>query len=235
MEKRQKSPAEELAYIRSVMEHSEFDYSRFVPFFTFLAGYTLLINLILYFLKKAAYQSLYFTNAVYDFDFHNSLIECLSFLLYLIPVLILVIVFRKKLRAEGNRFGQWVIDILAFTLFFFGALAPVTSAVLSVSPESVRIYLPLCAALILYLFGTFTGSQALKRFAVVFTVVPFLFLIVTGGIVLYMDRVKPEALSSSFVMFATGAKAVIYFLYPVIAYGSLALFLNRKKKEEAAA
>ena len=235
MEKHPHNPAEELAYIRSVMEHSEFDYSRFVPFFAFLSGCTLLMNLVLYFLKKAAYRSLFFSNAVYDFDFQNSVIECLAFLLYLIPVLILIVVFRKKLLSEGNSFGQWIIDILAFVLFFFGALAPAASAVLSVSPESVRIYLPLCSALILFLFGTFTGSRALKRFALFFSTVPFLFLIVTGGIVLYMDRLKPEMLSASFVTFATGAKSVIYFLYPVIAYGSLAVFLNRKKNERDAA
>ncbi|MCH5341918.1 MAG: hypothetical protein J1E01_10660, partial [Acetatifactor sp.] len=180
----------EIAYIKSIMQRSEMSFEDFKWFFLILTVYSFLSRVFLVKFRTYIYTDISFTGDNYKDLFVNPLVECVWNICALIPVLILIRIFHKKIKEKNQGLSLWLLNIIAFLLVFSGAVLPIAATAVSATTyEAADLFSIITPALCMLLCGVFTDNKFLKNTSYIYMAIPMVLLSVMGIMLTYYDRV----------------------------------------------
>lgn len=226
----------EIAYIKSIMQKAEMSFEDFKWFFLILTVYSFLSRVFLVIFRTYIYTEVSLTGDNYKDLFVNPLVECVWNICALIPVLILIRIFHKKIKEKNQGLSLWLINILAFVLVFSGAVLPIAATAVSATTyEAADMFSIITPALFMLLCGVFTDNRFLKNASYVYMAIPMILLSVMGIILTYYDRVDSRLVPPlSFIYAFSYTKSFFYTVYPAIGYSILSVYMGRKSKGDNA-
>lgn len=226
----------EIAYIKSIMQRSEMSFEDFKWFFLILTVYSFLSRVFLVKFRTYIYTDISFTGDNYKDLFVNPLVECVWNICALIPVLILILIFHKKIKEKNQGLSLWLINILAFVLVFSGAVLPIAATAVSATTyEAADLFSIITPALCILLCGVFTDNKILKNASYIYMAIPMVILSVLGIMFIYYDYVDSRLVPSLGFIYTFGyTKSFSYTVYPAIGYSILSFYMGRKSKGDNA-
>lgn len=226
----------EIAYIKSIMQKSEMSFEDFKWFFLILTLYSFLSRVFLVMFREYIYSDVSLTGDPYKDLFVNPLVECVWNICVLIPVLILILIFHKKVKEKNQGLSLWLINILTFVLVFSGAILPIAATAISVTTyEAADLFSIITPALCILLCGVFTDNRFLKNTSYIYMTIPMVTLSVLGIMLTYYDRVDSRLVPPlGFIYTFTYTKSFLYTVYPAIGYFILSFYMGRKSKGDNA-
>ena len=222
----------EIAYIKSIMQKAEMSFEDFKWFFLILTVYSFLSRVFLVKFRTDIYTDISFTGDNYKDLFVNPLVECVWNICVLISVLVLILIFHKKVKEKNQGFSLWLINILSFVLVFSGAILPIAATAISATTyEAADLFSIITPALCILLCGVFTDNRFLKNTSYIYMAIPMVTLSVLGIMLTYYDRVDSRLVPPLvFIYTFTYTKSFSYTVYPAIGYFILSFFMGRKSK-----
>lgn len=226
----------EIAYIKSIMQRSEMSFEDFKWFFLILTVYSFLSRVFLVKFRTYIYTDISFTGDNYKDLFVNPLVECVWNICALIPVLILIRIFHKKIKEKNQGLSLWLLNIIAFLLVFSGAVLPIAATAVSATTyEAADLFSIITPALCMLLCGVFTDNKFLKNTSYIYMAIPMVLLSVMGIMLTYYDRVDSRLVPPlSFIYTFIYTKSFSYTVYPAIGYSILSFYMGRKSKGDNA-
>lgn len=217
----------EINYIRSVMQKSELNFRYFRSFFVFLAVYSVLSGILLNWLLGCLFRE----DPQRADLFLRTLLACVWQLAALIPVMTVILLFRRGTKRKNQGMSLWLFDIMAFVLVFCGTVLPVASTAVCATDEAARLFAVFTSALILLLCGIFSGSKALSVTSYIYLAIPAVVLSVMGLTHLYLDFVANTAAPVRFAALFSYTRTFSYAVYPAIGYAIAAAYMSHKGRE----
>ena len=213
-----KKPNSEIAYIKSIMQKAEMSFEDFKWFFFILTVYSFLSRVFLGQFRTYIYTEVSLTGDNYKDLFVNPLVECVWNICALIPVLILILIFHKKIKEKNQGLSLWLINILAFVLVFAGAILPIAATAVSATTyEAADLFSIITPALCILLCGVFTDNKILKNASYIYMAIPMVILSVLGIMLIYYDYVDARLVPSLGFIYTFGyTKSFSYTVYPAI-------------------
>lgn len=226
----------EIAYIKSIMQKAEMSFEDFKWFFLILTIYSFLSRVFLVRFRTYIYTEISFTGDNYKDLFVNPLVECVWIICALIPVLILILIFHKKIKEKNQGLSLWLLNILTFVLVFSGTVLPIAAtAVSAITYEAADLFSIITPALCMLFCGVFTDNRFLKNASYVYMAIPMVVLSVMGIMLTYYDRVDSRLVPPlGFIYTFTYTKSFFYTVYPAIGYSILSFYMGRKSKGDNA-
>ena len=226
----------EIAYIKSIMQKAEMSFEDFKWFFLFLTVYSFLSRVFLINFRTYIYTEISLTGDKYKDLFVNPLVECTWNICALIPILILIRIFHKKIKEKNQGLSLWLLNILAFVLVFSGAVLPIAATAASaITYEAADLFSIITPALCMLLCGVFTDNRLLKNASYIYMAIPMIILSVMGIMLTYYDHVDSRLVPPlSFINAFGYTRSFSYTVYPAIGYSILSFYMGRKSKGDNA-
>lgn len=216
----------DISYIKTVMSKSEIAYKDFSRYFLVMAIYNLVMNFVLSLISADVYS---------DVNFHEDLFRGKVIMIackcaWLVPVIFIIVLFRKQIKLRNQGMSLWLFDIMNYIVVFCGALLPIVNvAVINVFSEGAELFFILTVAICILLCGIFTDSKGVRILAYVYLLIALVALGTLGMIHTYLDF-EMLYVSAQFAITAAYIKTFFFGIYPSIGYLILTFYMSGKAK-----
>jgi hypothetical protein len=219
----------ELRYIKSIMTKAEIAFGEFRYFFFALAIYNLVSQILINLLRAYIYSERFQTIDRFRDIFVNNIIECIWKLILLVPVLVLIAIFRKRVIMRNQGISLWMFEIIAFVLVFCGSVLPFVATAVLAFYETAELFSIMTAAACMLICGVLTDRRKLRRMSYIYILIPMVVLTIFGTIHQYYEYSDIIFLYELLITYSY-IKSIVYILYPSAGYCILALFMRRGGK-----
>lgn len=220
----------DLKYIKSIMTRSEIGFKELTWFFLILAIYSFLSGMITSIFRHYIYKDEFQTGNIFRDVLVNTLLECGFKLLLLIPIIIVIFLFYKRVKAKNQGISLWLFRIISFVLIFCGIVLPIAVTAVCAAYEDADLFSILTCSICMLLCGIFIDSKTLKCITYVYIAIPMVILSILGITHLYYEYTNSENPFYQFVLVFSYTKSFFYVVYPAIGYAISSLFLKNKNK-----
>lgn len=219
-----------LAYIKAIMTKSEVDYREFKNFYCVLSVLSLLIGIIQLLVRNWILSERLPTGNILNDVYWTNILECCTRALFMLPILVLVLVYSKRLKRKNIGISYWLLETIKFTLIFCGSIFPLASTALSMTHEAADLFSIITASVCMLLTATMTDSRYLRRVSYAYLLIPLIVLSVMAGITNYREYIDMAAVSSEFAFYFGYVKSFAYVLYPSIGYAAISIYMYKSSK-----
>ncbi len=219
---------EELSFSKAAIGNSEFGYRQVINYFTFMAIYSLLTNVVSYFIRILYYENID-QNVILKSIFMRNVYDSIVKMIFFIPVFVITFRFHKKLKQEHKGFGAWLFEVIGFVILFCGLVLPIIFIFITPSYDFANLFVLLSISLCILLCGIFSGKNMLKVTAYLYFLFPVLPLAAMVFYHAYIENYIQSYVSTNFSNWFSYVKAVIFGLYPSLGYSLIAVSLKRWK------
>ncbi len=227
MDNHDKAFCSDVSYIKTVMSKAEFSYEHFRRLFLVFSLYSFVTGILLSILRTFIYRDSFLTGNNLRDVLINKIIEGASKVVMLLPVLVFMMLYRKKVRDCGQSLSLWLFDIISYVIIFCGSVLPLVTISVTISYEAADIFTILTSALCMLLCGVFTGDKHMKYISYAYFIIPALSLAVLGMIFTYSQFADSYIISLRFITIYSYIKAFFYTIYPCVGYFIISLRINK--------
>jgi hypothetical protein len=201
----------EIDYIKSILTKSQFSFRLGAKFFFLLAAWFLIHNV-------AAWTFGFFYLFHLSDPIQMKIGELLFKLVLLVPILLLLLYFRKKVKKGNEGLSLWLLDACGFTIFACAL--------------SADVFAIIATGLCMFLCGIFIESIPLKKVSVVYVGAGTLILTLAGVLYAYNRYVSPLTAQELMHTVYNYTHLSVNIFYPSVGFTLLGIFLLKRIKKQ---